>query len=253
MKFSTDHYSSRSSLHPSRVTLHESRFTDHGSPAGFTLIELIIATAISALVIGILAVCFSFSLRVWQKAHDRKADQTFLLADLLQHQLAECDTTPVKFPDNSMHPVFFGQANSIAFITSHSVKAISGGVPVVARYTYDPNSKVLSYSELVFNPYYTEAIQNFVEGRQAAGNKKSEIRSYGVNIQGFGLAYGGKGATQFTESWNTNDQVPVEVLLYWRDNDSLNHSIVCLLNTPFPVEAQKTAPITAPITGGTPQ
>ncbi|HIJ69033.1 MAG TPA: prepilin-type N-terminal cleavage/methylation domain-containing protein, partial [Deltaproteobacteria bacterium] len=39
---------------------------DAGCRKGFTLIELILATAISALVVGILSVCFAFTLRVWQ-------------------------------------------------------------------------------------------------------------------------------------------------------------------------------------------
>ena len=61
---------------------------------GFTLIELILATAISALVVGILSVCFAFTLRVWQGTQNQKPDQTFQLADLLNRQLAECDPKP---------------------------------------------------------------------------------------------------------------------------------------------------------------
>ena len=70
---------------------------DAGCRKGFTLIELILATAISALVIGILSVCFAFTLRVWQSTQNQKPDQTFQLAELLNRQLAECDPKPIRF------------------------------------------------------------------------------------------------------------------------------------------------------------
>ena len=76
-----------------------------GNRKGFTLIELILATAISALVIGILSVCFSFTLRVWQGTQNQKPDQTFQLADLLNRQLAECDPKPIKFTGGVQHSV----------------------------------------------------------------------------------------------------------------------------------------------------
>ena len=166
---------------------------------GFTLIELILATAISALVVGILSVCFSFVLRVWQSVQNQKPDQTFQLADLLNRQLAECDPKPIKFKD-SAHPVFTGQPNSIAFVTAHSVKAISQGVPVVARYTYDPNSRVLSYSELLLDPYHTGSIEKFLAGRFTS-KKATEFRSYGVDFPEFVLAYAGKESKEFLQAW----------------------------------------------------
>jgi prepilin-type N-terminal cleavage/methylation domain-containing protein len=157
---------------------------------GFTLIELILATALSALVVGILSVCFSFALRVWQSTQDQKPDLTFQLSDLLNRQLAECDPRPVRFKEKA-HLLFTGQPNSIAFLTTHSVKAISQGVPVVASYTYDPNSRVLSYSELQLDPYHPAFIERFLAGRSSSG-KQTEIRSYGVDFPEFVLAYAGK-------------------------------------------------------------
>jgi prepilin-type N-terminal cleavage/methylation domain-containing protein len=216
------------------------------SESGFTLIELIIATAISALILGILSVCFSFTMRVWQVTQNQKPDQTFLLADLLKRQLAECDPTPIRFSDNSTHTLFSAQPNSIVFVTSHSVKAISQGVPVVARYSYDQGSKMLSYSELLLDPYHPESIEKFVAGR-SSGKKETEIRSYGIYFPEFVLAYAGSQSKEFSQSWGTADELPVEILLRWTGNDSVVHALMCMVNAPFPVEVPK---VPAPAAGG---
>ena len=211
------------------------------SESGFTLIELIIATAISALILGILSVCFSFTMRVWQVTQNQKPDQTFLLADLLKRQLAECDPTPIRFSDNSTHTLFSAQPNSIVFVTSHSVKAISQGVPVVARYTYDPNSKMLSYSELLLDPYHPALIEKFLAGG-TFGRKETAIPSYGVYFPEFELAYAGGDAKQFTQAWEKANEFPAEILLMWRANDSTVHAQVCMVNSPIPVEVQQSQP-----------
>jgi prepilin-type N-terminal cleavage/methylation domain-containing protein len=217
-----------------------SRFSQvFGNRKGFTLIELILATAISALVVGILSVCFSFTLRVWENTQNQKPDQTSQLADLLNRQLAECDPRPIKFKD-SAHPVFSGQQNSIAFITAHSVKAISQGVPVVARYTYDPSSRVLYYSELLLDPYHPGSIEKFVAGGRS-GKQDTEVRTYGVDFPEFVLAYAGAKSTEFAQSWETADQLPVEVLVRWRAQDSVVHARASMVNAPFSIEIPKSA------------
>jgi len=210
---------------------------DAGCPKGFTLIELILATAISALVLGILSVCFAFTLRVWQSTQNQKPDQTFQLADLLNRQLAECDPKPIKFT-GGVRSLFAGQENSIVFITAHSVKAISQGVPVVARYTYDPNSRVLYYSELLLDPYHPDSIERFLNGG-SSGKQGTEVRTYGVDFPEFVLAYAGKESKGFSQSWQTVDELPVEVLVRWRAKDSVVHAMACMLNAPFPIEVPK--------------
>jgi len=212
---------------------------DAGCPKGFTLIELILATAISALVLGILSVCFAFTLRVWQGTQNQKPDQTFQLADLLNRQLAECDPKPIKFT-GGVRSLFAGQENSIVFITAHSVKAISQGVPVVARYTYDPNSRVLYYSELLLDPYHPDSIERFIAGGSSS-KQVTAVRSYGVDFPEFVLAYAGKESTRFSQSWQAVNELPVEVLVRWRASDSVVHARVCMLNAPFPVEASNVA------------
>jgi prepilin-type N-terminal cleavage/methylation domain-containing protein len=204
---------------------------------GFTLIELIIASAISAVVIGILSACFAFALRVWVSVQNEKPDPSFQLADLLQRQLAECDPSPVKFTE-SVHPVFTGQPNSIAFVTAHSVKAISQGVPVVARYVYDAKAGVLYYSELIMDPYHSKAIEEFL-ANNSSGAKESKVRSYGVDFREFTLGYAGKDSKQFVETWEAGNDVPVQVLVKWKGQDAAGHARRFEVNAPFTIEVQK--------------
>jgi len=186
---------------------------------------------------GILSVCFSFALRVWQSTQGQKPDFSFQVAELIKRQLAECDPTPIRFAE-TLHPVFIGQPDSIAFITTHSVKAISQGVPVVVRYTYDSNSKVLNYSELLLDPYHTKSIEKFLEGK-ASQKKETQIRSYGVEFPEFVLAYAGKESKEFLPTWESADTLPVEVLLRWKGQDSRVHAQLLMTNTPFPIEVSK--------------
>ena len=214
-----------------RISNIEGRISRPG-PGGFTLLELIVATAISALVIGIVSVCFSFALRAWESAAKRKPDHTILMAELLQRQLAGCDPTPINFKDGS-HPLFIGKSNSICFITSSSVKAISKGVPVAVRYTYDPASRVLSYAEMVMDPYIPDSLEQFAAGGNAPG-EKTTVRSYGVDFPKFTLSYAGKNATEFTQAWTSTQDLPVEILLTWEGTDRAVHSMACMVNSPFP-------------------
>lgn len=201
---------------------------------GFTLIELMVATAISALVIAIISVCLSFALRMWQSTVNRKPDQTFRMAQLLQRQLAECDPRPINFPNGS-RPLFIGKSNSICFITSYSVKAISKGVPVVARYTYDPGSRVLYYAEMVMDPYRPQSLEQFALGGNSSG-ERSQVRSYGVDFPGFALSYAGKNAREFIQSWASTQELPLEILLTWKQTNGDGHSMVCMVNSPFPIQ-----------------
>jgi prepilin-type N-terminal cleavage/methylation domain-containing protein len=206
------------------------RASEPGS-GGFTLLELIVATAISALVIGIVSVCFSFALRMWQTTVNRKPDQTIRLAELLQRQLAECDPTPINFEHGSS-PLFIGKANSICFITSHSVKAISKGVPVAVRYTYDSGSRELFYAEMVMNPYRPQLLEQFANSTGEQG----QVRVYKVDFPKFTLNYAGKSSSEFSPSWTSTEDIPLEILLSWEGTDKAAHSMVCMVNSPFPIE-----------------
>ncbi len=202
--------------------------------------------SLSVVVVGILSVCFAFALRVWEGVQNEKTDPAFQLIDLLQRQLAECEVTPIKFSDNS-RMLFVGQPNSITFVTSHSVKAISLGVSIVVNYTYDPEARVLYYSELVLDPYHGKITEQFLANKTSHAQAAS-IGSYGVDFPEFALGYAGKESKQFQDSLQTRDELPVEVLVKWKGKEPTGHSRRLMVNAPFPVEVDKTQ---TQVTGGT--
>ncbi|MFZ2445029.1 MAG: prepilin-type N-terminal cleavage/methylation domain-containing protein [Syntrophobacteraceae bacterium] len=210
--------------------------------SGFTLIELILATAISALVIGILSVCLSFTLRAWESTQNRSPDHAPALVDLLKRQLAEFDPTPIKFEEGA-HPFFTGDGKSLAFATSHSVKAISQGVPVAVRYIHDPKSKTLFYAEIPLDPYHPKVIKEFMQATPSRGGK-GKFRFFTVDLADFSLGYAGHERTVFMESWDRTDDAPVSVLLQWTTRDAGQFAQLLTVNSPFTVESVKVNPFT---------
>jgi len=209
--------------------------------SGFTLVELVIAMVISTLVIGILSVCLSFSLRAWESTQNRKIDQTSAFIYLLKQQLAEFKPNPVKF-DDGMHPVFSATAQSLVFATSHSVKAISRGVPIVARYMYDQKSGVLYYSEMVLDPYHAKAIRQFIQGKDSGGDRDNEkYHPYAIELAQFNLLFAGKDSKELSEVWDHPDEIPIEIVLNWTGPDSTQSSELFMVNCPFTIEVNKAA------------
>ncbi len=201
---------------------------------GFTLIEVLLATAISALVMVILSACLSFALRAWEETQDHKPDLSAAVADLLKRQLAEFDPTPIKFEEGA-HPFFSGQGQSLSFATSHSVKAISGGVPVIARYVYNPTTKAVYYAEIPLNPYEPETIKDFVK-MGISTDARSSIRFYAVELADFELSYSGEGNSQYSDKWDQKDEFPLSVIMRWKTPDSGEFSQAFSVNSPFSIE-----------------
>lgn len=204
---------------------------------GFTLIELVLATAIATLVIGMLSVCLSFSLRAWESTQNRSVDRTANLIDMFKCQLSEFDPTPIKFTEGA-RLVFSGASRSIAFATSHSVKAISKGVPVIAHYVFDPGAKVLYYSEIPLDPYHPRAAQAFIKATPAA-NEKAKYRFFPIDISQFELSYAGKDDDHFAEVWDRDGQTPAQVLLKWENPDIGQQAQVLIVNCPFTIQPDK--------------
>jgi prepilin-type N-terminal cleavage/methylation domain-containing protein len=221
----------------SDMTISVKRKTPCADAAGFTLMELILATAISAIVIGILTACLSFAMRAWESVQNRAPDQTAMVIDLFKRQLAEIDMTPIKFQDG-VRPLFNGQHNSITFATAHSVKALSQGVPVAVRYSYDPRARVLVYSEVPFDPYHPQRMLDFMSANQS-GNAPGKTLFYQIDLPGFDLSYAGKDDTRFREGWDKPREIPMEVLLAWNTRDYGAYSQLCLVNCPFPISLQR--------------
>ncbi|MCE5244488.1 MAG: prepilin-type N-terminal cleavage/methylation domain-containing protein [Desulfobacteraceae bacterium] len=184
--------------------------------SGFTLIELVLATFISSLVIGIMAICLSFTLRSWEREQNRTYSDMPALIHLLKLQLACFD--PMAVTIDGQKGIFFeGDERSLAFCTDHSVRAITRGAPVIARYVFFPEEKKLYYAEIPADPYHSESVTEFLqmEPRKA---EKSGLKFHAVDVANFELTYtgedkGGGGA------WSDLFSIPKSVVVTWVTGD----------------------------------
>lgn len=188
--------------------------TNLSDSLGFTLLELILATAIALLVIGILSVCLSFSLRVWEREQNRKQSDMPKIVDLLKWQLGTFD--PVFFTiDGKPRLIFEGSATSLSFTTDYSVKALSKGVPVIARYVFNSKAQKIYYAEMPLNPYDTDALKEFLK-RKPRDDDKGNPPFFSVSVASFALTYaGGDDKERYGETWEDDSSIPAVVLVKW--------------------------------------
>jgi type II secretory pathway pseudopilin PulG len=202
-----------------------------GRSMGFTLVELVLATLISSLVIGIFSVALSISLRAWERQQNREISDTPSLLELLKRQLAQFNPILIQL-DGKQRPMFQGDGQSLAFATDYSVRAISKGVPVIARYVFIPGRGELFYAELPLDPYHPEPIHEFL--KMSPGNTKSWPRFYLVEVTEFALSYATKEEGQFTEATEDAGGIPSAVRVDCASRgDSASFSAMIFVNSPF--------------------
>jgi prepilin-type N-terminal cleavage/methylation domain-containing protein len=215
------------------------RRTESGE-AGFTLVELIIASAISALVLGILAMCLTFALRAWESQQNRRQGSTPPFVDLIRAQLTELDPTPMVSAEGSQL-IFKGFSSEMSFVTSHSVKAISKGVPVIARYIYESGEKKLYYGEMPMNPYDLKYVQDFLDADPLKG-EKPKARFYAIDVEDFALSYGSAEKDSYVPNWESETEVPAVILIRWKDDRAVAYGQVVAVNSPLPVQPRRVLP-----------
>lgn len=196
-----------------------------GESFGFTLLELVLATMISALVMGILATAFSFSLRVWEKQMNRKTSDMPALLDLLKWQLADFDPVPLATGEgNETHTLFLADDHSLAFTTDRSVKALSKDAPIIARYVYSKSEKKLYYAERPLDPYHPDDLKRFL--KMKPGDPKSWPQFYPTPAEQFQLAYAGADdKSSRTPGWEDQNKIPSIVLVKWSPAEGAGSSI----------------------------
>jgi hypothetical protein len=201
-----------------------------GRSKGFTLVELVLATLISSLVIGIFSVALSISIRAWERQQNREISDSPSLLELLKRQLAHFDPVLVQL-DGKQRPIFWGDGQSLAFATDYSVRAISKGVPVIARYIF-PGRGELFYSELPLDPYHPERIQEFLQA--SPGKNTSWPRFYLIEVEEFALSFATKEAGEFLETMDETAGIPKAVMVNCTSRgDSSSFSAVMFVNSPF--------------------
>jgi hypothetical protein len=202
-----------------------------GRSTGFTLVELVLATLISSLVIGIFSVALSISLRAWERQQNREISDSPTLLELLKMQLAHFDPVLIQL-DGKQRPIFLGDAQSLAFATDYSVRAISKGVPVIARYLFIPGRGELFYAELPLDPYHPGRIQEFLKA--SPGSAESWPRFYLIEVEEFALSFAAKEEGVFVEAMDDAAGIPTAVRVNCASRgDSASFSAVMFVNSPF--------------------
>jgi hypothetical protein len=154
---------------------------------GFTLLELLLATLLSTMVIGIVAVALSFCLRLWERHQNYGPNDALRIVELMTLQIGSFNAAPVRFDEGEEQSLFLGDKVSLTLATNYSVKAISKGAPVVARYIFHPEEKRLYYGEMPFNPKDPDLIEEFLGMDPNA--KDSSVHFYSVSASGFSLEF----------------------------------------------------------------
>lgn len=180
---------------------------------GFTLVELVLATLISTLVIAILSVALTFSMKMWERQRNREVSELPMLIELMALQIMSFDATPLQSELGAAKELFVGDEHSLTLATDYSVKAISGGIPVVARYVYQPREKVLYYAEMPMDPYHDEPLRDFLAMKP--GDKSSWPRFHPIDVEGFSILYLGEEDESYGEVWNQEESIPKAVLVKW--------------------------------------
>ena len=187
-----------------------------GGASGFTLLELVLATALSALVMSIVSVVLTFCLKYWEKGQDRRPPETPAIIDQLKWQIASFDPVSVTI-DGTKRLIFTGDDHSLVLSTDRSVKALSGDVPVIARYEYSRGEKKLYYAEMPLDPYHQDPILKFMKMKPDTG-RKAVPRFYTVDTGEFLLSYKGDD-DEAVKNWDSAASAPQAVFIRWSDEN----------------------------------
>ena len=203
--------------------------------SGFTLVELVLATTISAMVIGIFSVALSLSLRVWERQQNREPSDIPSLLELLKWQLADFEPVLINH-EGKQRAIFQGGEQSLAFATQYSVRAISKGLPVIARYVFTSEGTVF-YAEMPLDPYHPEPIQRFLQ--MGTGETNSWPRFYAMEVGVCSLSYASGKGDEMASAVDEELGIPSAVLAKCTaGEDSVLFSAVMFINAPFAKEIE---------------
>jgi prepilin-type N-terminal cleavage/methylation domain-containing protein len=131
--------------------------------SGFTLLEVLLVTAIGGVVILMISTALSQSLRLWEKERKSTTRDLPFYLDLLRDQVAAFWPVPLTL-DKKEKILFTGDGRSFALTTLRSIAGLHGGAPVIARYVYDPEKRRLAYAETpIPGPTHMELAEAFLK------------------------------------------------------------------------------------------
>jgi len=186
--------------------------TGKDAGGGFTLLELLIAMALTSLVMLMVSSSLSFTSRMWIRAEDRqeKAGSVGSLVDLMGMQIGGYYAFDSGKAGNL--PVVKGTATTLFVVTTHSVKSLNGGAPVVAAYLFDESSGKVAYYEIPADFGRLELLREFMRAPHL-----TEAKSVAYDAAGFELAYVSDSRDEPYHEWSGSMQGLLEIKIRWRE------------------------------------
>ncbi len=175
--------------------------------SGFTLLEVLLVTAIGGVVILMVATALNQSLRLWDRQRHTQERELPFFMELFKEQVAAFWPVTLKI-DKKDQVLFTGNERSFALTTLRSVSGLHGGAPVIARYVFDPEHRRLAYAEIpIPGTLHMDLAEAFLKAEpqeEAKGNNLfglAPIRFYFTRVESFSFSYREKTMEGVTKPW----------------------------------------------------
>lgn len=190
----------------------ESAFAASGGE-GFTLLEMIIAMVITSMVIFMISSSFSFTSRMWIKSEqDERVRDLELLVDLMAVQLGSYYVFDIQKAGGLQG--ITGTRDTLVIATSHSVKAMNGGAPVLARYEFDPGTGRMLYAELPIDWNKKDELLRF-----ANTEVMDDANAVSYAASEFSFEYVSEDTEDMTDEWQGGPHNLGALNVIWRENE----------------------------------
>lgn len=226
---------------------------------GFTLLELIIAITLMAILVLVLSLGLRTGLRAWTRGKETNAIivNASAVEDLLGRQMRASVTAPGGIPeggipegdsDMSRFALFRGDEHDILFTTTSAPMGSRGGGIFLVRYTYDEEEGTLTYAQkIVTRPEDLDEARKLnadkdnreeewetsrVEGIQFLSFRFHERQENGQEVP--------RSPSDWAEKWDVDHGTPDAVGLAWSfegQQDENDESWRIFPAAPFPIEA----------------
>jgi|GEM_PF-3948321 len=201
------------------------------SEKAFTLMELLIAITIGAMVMAIIATAFHVSVANWErvrKSNDRL--QVFQIADLLANQLLHLRKRPIPARGRN-RTAFYGKERELLFVTDYSLLGLFRNNSVIVSARFDDNEKILVYRQMLLNPRgdFQDFIGNFLEGRITAEMERW-IEERKIPMEKVVFEYRKDDETSFRKTWTGETGELPDVVRLSFDHKGARASVVRVVN-----------------------
>ncbi|MEJ5301345.1 MAG: prepilin-type N-terminal cleavage/methylation domain-containing protein [Thermodesulforhabdaceae bacterium] len=179
-------------------------------PKGFTLMEVVIAITVGAMVMGILSVALSLSVRTWEQSKKPLKNELDDLMELFSTQIIFLNQSPLPYRGGNA-PLFLGKKNEIFFATNFSPIGRSMNCPVMVHYRFDEEKQTLTYRQVIIPgniPEGSTLIDDFI-----AMQENAEALITIPSVRAFNLKYFEQIDGQALEKWDKPGSIPFKILV----------------------------------------